>query len=87
MLWTPASGIANKFSIEYNPYLNQDGVYTLLVQANDKSGNQSGSIDYNIEFEVINASTITEILNYPNPFSTKTQFVFFQIYFTNISKI
>ena len=30
----------------------------------------------NISFEVINKSTITEIINYPNPFSTSTRFVF-----------
>src|SRR6202008_4112146 len=29
-----------------------------------------------INFEVINKSTITEVLNYPNPFSTSTRFVF-----------
>ena len=29
-----------------------------------------------IQFEVINKSTITNIFNYPNPFSTSTRFVF-----------
>ena len=33
-------------------------------------------MDYTISFEVINKSTITEIMNYPNPFSTSTRFVF-----------
>ena len=35
-----------------------------------------GAIDYNIQFEIINKQTITEVLNYPNPFSTSTKFVF-----------
>jgi flagellar hook assembly protein FlgD len=48
----------------------------LLVQATDKSGNQSGANDYRIRFEVDNRPSITEMLNYPNPFSTRTQFVF-----------
>jgi flagellar hook assembly protein FlgD len=51
-------------------------MYGLLVQARDKSGNSSGKMDYRIDFEVITRPTITEILNYPNPFSSSTQFVF-----------
>jgi flagellar hook assembly protein FlgD len=46
------------------------------VQGTDKSNNQSGKFDYLIKFEVINKSTITNLLNYPNPFSTATKFVF-----------
>ena len=46
------------------------------MQAKDRSDNESGMIDYRITFEVINRSTITNVLNYPNPFSTSTRFVF-----------
>ena len=53
-----------------------DGEYELLVKGDDKSGNISGDNGYRITFEVIRESTVTEILNYPNPFSTRTQFVF-----------
>lgn len=72
----PATDERNKAKILYRPSLRQDGKHKLLVQATDKSGNASGSIDYRIDFEVINRSTITEVLNYPNPFTTSTQFVF-----------
>ena len=48
----------------------------MSVQATDESGNQSGLNDYKIQFEVVNKSTITEVINYPNPFSTSTRFVF-----------
>ena len=41
-----------------------------------QSKNESGAFNYRITFEVINKSTITEVLNYPNPFSTSTRFVF-----------
>jgi len=51
-------------------------MYELDVFAKDKSGNHSGDIDYKISFEVINKSTITEVMNWPNPFSTATHFVF-----------
>ena len=66
----------NKFIIEYNPLFDQDGIYKLRVQGQDKTGNSSGDEPYQINFEVIQKSSITNIYNYPNPFSTKTHFVF-----------
>lgn len=74
--WTLASAPANKFKINYRPKFEADGKYRLRVQATDKSGNLSGDHEYEIDFEIITHSTITEVLNYPNPFSTRTQFVF-----------
>ncbi len=74
--WYPAVLPKNKFTIEYNPELMQDGIYELKVQGKDVSDNLSGNVQYRISFEVINKSTITHILNYPNPFSTSTKFVF-----------
>lgn len=74
--WVPASLPKNSFRIEYRPELMVDGTYELTVQATDETGNQSGLRDYKIQFEVINRSTITEVVNYPNPFSTSTRFVF-----------
>jgi hypothetical protein len=72
----PASSSSkNKCQIEYKPTL-ADGKYTLRVQATDRSNNVSGLNDYRILFEVINKPSITQILNYPNPFSTSTRFVF-----------
>lgn len=62
--------------IIYKPIFTLDGKYQLSVQARDKSGNKSGSVDYSIAFEIINKSTITEVMNWPNPFSTRTHFVF-----------
>ncbi|MCH2198176.1 MAG: C25 family cysteine peptidase [Flavobacteriales bacterium] len=72
----PAMDERNKAYLEYTPLFDQDGKYTLFVQAQDKSGNQSGDIDYTIEFTIDSHPTITEVLNFPNPFSTRTQFVF-----------
>ena len=66
----------NKFTIEYRPNFNDDGIYSFKVQGRDKSGNLSGDEAYEISFEVINASSISNFYNYPNPFSTKTHFVF-----------
>lgn len=74
--WGQASAKGNNFKIEYNPKRLEDGIHTLRVQGSDVSGNRSGSQPYEINFEVINESSITNFYPYPNPFSSKTQFVF-----------
>lgn len=76
MRFTPAVLPANSARIDWNPVFEADGVYELEVEATDRSNNESGRYNYKISFEVINRSTITEVLNYPNPFSTSTRFVF-----------
>ncbi len=76
MQWTPASPQNKKFKINYPANFTKDGKYSILVQGSDRSGNLSGDLDYRISFEVIHASTLTYLMNYPNPFSTKTKFVF-----------
>lgn len=76
MQFIPASLPKNSAKIIYPAYFDKDGQYKLRVQANDVSKNESGSNDYLIGFEVIHKSTITNIVNYPNPFTTSTRFVF-----------
>ena len=74
--FTPAQMPNNSCKINYHPELLEDGIYTLHVTAKDRSGNQSGQFDYRIQFQIINKPMVTEVLNYPNPFSTSTRFVF-----------
>ncbi|MBI3519140.1 MAG: hypothetical protein HY062_07260 [Bacteroidetes bacterium] len=76
LLFTPAQLPNNSCKIEWKPEFAMDGKYKLIVQAKDRSRNVSGSVDYNIQFEILNKQTVTEVLNYPNPFSTSTRFVF-----------
>ena len=76
MQWIPASNQNMRFKINYPAYFEKSGEYSLLVQGTDKSGNLSGDLEYKINFEVIHESTITQMMNYPNPFSTSTRFVF-----------
>ncbi len=64
------------FEITYQPGRLADGVYSLRIQAEDESGNDSGTEPYEVSFEVINESTITHFYPYPNPFSTNCRFVF-----------
>ncbi len=76
LVFHPASLPDNNCKIEYDAEFEEDGMYKLKIQAKDESGNNSGDIDYTVNFEVINKSTITNVLNWPNPFSRHTHFVF-----------
>ncbi len=73
--WTPASE-DNDFSIEYEPEDLENGMHSLRVMMRDASGNEIGPEPFQVSFEVINESTITNFYPYPNPFSTSVKFVF-----------
>ena len=66
----------NMATIEFDPTLSVDGIYHLRVQGQDKSFNAAGKLDYDISFQVINKPMISNVVNYPNPFTTQTKFVF-----------
>ena len=74
--FTPAVLPKNSCKIDWDPVFSEDGKYTLMVHGRDRSANYSGIYQYKISFEVVNRSTITNVMNYPNPFSTSTRFVF-----------
>lgn len=66
----------NTATIDFKPWLLQDGDYELVVKGRDRSGNQSGVLEYSVTFKVINKAMISNMLNFPNPFTTSTAFVF-----------
>ncbi|HUC80201.1 MAG TPA: C25 family cysteine peptidase [Flavisolibacter sp.] len=75
----PASGAPNAdntASIEFRPFFEADGEYELIVSAKDMSENTAGAMSYRVAFRVINKAMISNMLNYPNPFTTSTAFVF-----------
>lgn len=75
VLFIPAEkGEVNKARIEFSPVLLQDGTYRLWVQGRDENGNEAGQYEYSVSFEVDNRQRISNILPYPNPFSTATRF-------------
>jgi flagellar hook assembly protein FlgD len=76
MQWIPAEPQHKRFKIIWPTEFTMDGTYTLFVQGTDRSGNLSGDMEYRVSFEVIRESSITHMMNYPNPFSTSTRFVF-----------
>jgi len=70
------SGANNTATINFKPYFAKDGDYELIVRGKDKSNNLAGAMEYKIAFQVINKAMISNMLNYPNPFTTSTAFVF-----------
>ena len=66
----------NTATLNFKPYFQQDGEYELIVSGEDKSANEAGAIEYRVLFEVINKPMISNMLNYPNPFTSSTAFVF-----------
>lgn len=73
----PATDVNNNQArISLEPVLTQDGDYTLVVQAFDASDNISGVNAYEVSFRVILQESVSNVLNYPNPFSSQTQFIF-----------
>ncbi|MDB5252021.1 MAG: hypothetical protein JWP27_1190 [Flaviaesturariibacter sp.] len=69
-----ASG--NEATIHFKPYFEEDGDYELIVSGHDKSNNKAGRLEYRVGFQVINKPMISNMLNYPNPFTSSTAFVF-----------
>ena len=79
--FTPASsGTNNVATVDFTPSLmgqyTQGDQYTLYVTGKDENGNPAGATPYQISFTVITKAMISNMLNYPNPFSTSTAFVF-----------
>ncbi|WP_347156451.1 C25 family cysteine peptidase [Pontibacter chitinilyticus] len=66
----------NDFRLEYKPLHLEDGKYSMEVQAKDIAGKAAGASPYRIGFEVVNEASVTNFYPYPNPFSSKTQFIF-----------
>ena len=78
MRFIPASlsGGSNEAKIELHPVLQEDGEYELIVSGKDVAGNQTGALEHRTVFNVTNKAMISNLLNYPNPFTTSTAFVF-----------
>jgi hypothetical protein len=65
--------------LDFQPGKNKEldnGVYTLQVQGRDRASNAAGTQTYQVRFEVVKESTITNVYPYPNPVTSKARFVF-----------
>ncbi|MCO5284850.1 MAG: C25 family cysteine peptidase [Chitinophagaceae bacterium] len=73
----PATGNGNTATIEFTPAFDaEDDDYELFVTGKDAVGNEAGKTGYHVTFRVIGKPMISNLLNYPNPFTTSTAFVF-----------
>ena len=74
----PASsnGTENAAISILSPALPQDGTYKLIVSGKNKAGLSAGALQYKMQFQVVNKAMISNVFNYPNPFTTSTAFVF-----------
>jgi len=69
----------NEATIEFSPSFLQDSdgdFYELIARAKDKNGNPAGNTEYQVRFQVYTKPMISNLFNYPNPFTTSTAFVF-----------
>ncbi len=66
----------NLARLEWRPQFLHDGDYRLLVNGQDASGNKSAALAWSVTFKIITKSSLSNVLNYPNPFSTSTCFVY-----------
>ncbi|HEX7844551.1 MAG TPA: C25 family cysteine peptidase [Chitinophagaceae bacterium] len=66
----------NTATINLKPFFPLDGDYEMTVTGKDRSNNAAGRVEYKVSFQVINKPMISNMLNYPNPFTTSTAFVF-----------
>ena len=73
---TNAPAQINQAELHFSPFFAIDGEYELIVSAKDRSQNQSGVVDYKVRFQIVNTPSITNLINYPNPFTSNTAFVF-----------
>jgi len=76
VVFTPGDSADNEARLKFTPGPLEDGLYRLTVNSRDEAGNRSGQEAYAIEFEVVNRSTVSYVVNYPNPFSTSTRFAY-----------
>lgn len=79
LIFTPASGNLtsnNVATVELNPEFFDDGEYELQVVGRDASSNTAEATEYKVAFTIVREESVSYVLNYPNPFTTSTRFVF-----------
>ncbi len=66
----------NKTKLVFKPGKLADGQYTLAVQGYDSKGNVASQRPYVIQMTVVNQKSISQVLPYPNPFSSACRFAY-----------
>ena len=73
--FTPGTLARNRASIVLQMPFGE-GDYQLRVRAHDVSGNESGDSDYTIAFRIVEENVFTDMVAFPNPFSSSARFAF-----------
>lgn len=66
----------NEALVDFKPFLTEDGTYQLSITGLNASNPNSTPVNYSVSFQVYNKPMISDMFNYPNPFTTSTAFVF-----------
>ena len=66
----------NEALVDFKPYLTEDGTYQLSVIGLNADNPNAQPTNYTVSFQVYNKPMISDMFNYPNPFTTSTAFVF-----------
>ncbi|MFK7907258.1 MAG: hypothetical protein AB8B69_19125, partial [Chitinophagales bacterium] len=72
---TQAESGNNTAEIELQPNFTQNGSYEISIDAKDRSDNDFANQAYKSSFEIVTESMISNVLNYPNPFTSSTRFL------------
>lgn len=77
LVFTPAKDSANNTAMtDFNPLFTQDGTYRLLVYGQNPLDPEQKPVLYAVAFQIQTKPMISDVFNYPNPFTTSTAFVF-----------
>lgn len=74
VIWEAAGPGISALHVKWRPVFVEEGLYHLEVQGRDESGNLSGDLYYRVSFRVLLEQQLSNIRNYPNPFSSYTWF-------------
>ncbi len=66
----------NEALVDFKPYLTEDGTYQLSVTGLNADNPNASPVNYSVSFQVYNKPMISDMFNYPNPFTSSTAFVF-----------
>jgi hypothetical protein len=76
-VFVPASSGGQQEALwEWRPHFTESGEYGLKLNVKDKEGNTAGNQPMEILFKVITQNAISNLVNYPNPFSDRTRFAY-----------
>ncbi len=76
--WRPATSLEENIArFVITPHLNQEGIYTLKVQAKDIAGNPAGDQTFRITFQIDLDDDYPKLTVHPNPMTSYADFEYY----------